>query len=295
MFLNKSLTIVFNCFYSRKHLFRVLKNLNKYPIIVVENSLDINLKKELEKKYKNVKVIIPKENLGAAKGYNLAIKHAKTKYVFLNAPDIEISNKTIDELILCALKIKEFGAISPTYNNEKIYKNYSDLNKKFYSNSKFLNLKKIIQVNWIDNNFLINKNKIKKKLFDENYFLYFETMDFCLNQKRKEKKLFVFKKIKFRHYGAKSTDDKYKDIVHLTRAWHYNWSKFYYFKKNFSYMYALRKITPNFVQAIKKIIVNAAKFDKFNVLLSVIEIYGILSSILCLKSFYRPSVKPKRN
>ena len=74
--MNKLLTIVFNSYYSKKNLYRVLKNLKKYPIIIIENSLDIDLKSELEKKYKNVKVFIPKENLGLAKGYNLGIKKA---------------------------------------------------------------------------------------------------------------------------------------------------------------------------------------------------------------------------
>ena len=76
--MNKLLTIVFNSYYSKKNLYRVLKSLKKYPIIIIENSLDADLKSELEKKYKNVKVVIPKENLGLAKGYNLGIKKAKT-------------------------------------------------------------------------------------------------------------------------------------------------------------------------------------------------------------------------
>tara|TARA_B110000971_G_C20035066_1_gene513709 strand:- start:18 stop:890 length:873 start_codon:yes stop_codon:yes gene_type:complete len=289
--MNKSLTIVFNSFFSEKHLNRVLKNLKKYRVIIIENSQDIVLKLKLEKKYKNVNVIIPNKNLGLAKGYNVGIKNAKTKYVFLNNPDLEISNKSIDQLLSYAKKIKKFGIIAPVYDDEKVYKNYGSDPTNREKELEYLKKNKIKSVNWIDNNFFINKNQIKKSLFDEKYFLYFETLDFCLNLKRKKKQLLVSKKIKIKHYGSKSTDDKYKDVVELTRAWHYNWSKFYYYRKNFNYVYAVRKITPNLIQAIKKIIINMFKLNKHDVYVSIVEIYGILSSMLCLRSFYRPSIK----
>ena len=87
-----------------------------------------------------------------------------------------------------------------------------------------------------------------------------------------------------------STDSKYKNVVLSTRAWHYNWSKFYYYRKNFTYIYALTKILPNLIKAIKKIFINLIKFNQFNIYLAFLELYGIMSSILCLKSFYRPKL-----
>jgi N-acetylglucosaminyl-diphospho-decaprenol L-rhamnosyltransferase len=288
--MNKNLTIIFNAYFSNKNLYRVLKTLKKYKVIIIENSLDKKLKLDLEKKYSNVNVVIPNKNLGLAKGYNLGIKCAKTKYVFLNNPDIEISNHSINQLILCAQKIKKFSIISPIYDDEKIFKNYSG-EQSIKNKDYFFSKNKIRSVNWMDNNFFIDRQKIKKDLFDENYFLYFETLDFCFNLKKKYNDLFISKKIKFKHYGSMSTDIKYQDIVYLTRAWHYNWSKFYYYRKNFNYIYALRKILPNLIQAIKKVLINAVKFNKFYTYLSLIEIYGIMSSILCLKSFYRPKIE----
>ena len=44
---------------------------------------------------------------------------------------------------------------------------------------------------------------------------------------------------------SNSVDNKYSLISKLTRAWHYNWSKFYYYKKNYNYFFALKKIIPN--------------------------------------------------
>ena len=277
--MNNLLTIVFNSFHSEKLFTKILKNLKQYKILIIENSLNNLVKINFEKKYKNVKVIIPKKNLGLAAGYNLGIKKSKTKYVFLNNPDIEISNLSINKLLNLTKKIKKFAILSPTYKNETIHKNYSKYEIKINKN--------LSSVRWIDNNFLIDKSQIKKQLFDEKFFLYFETIDFCLNLYRKNKKLFVMKNIKFKHYGSKSVDVKFNNLVKKTRAWHYNWSKFYYYKKNFNYIYGLSKIFPNLLRALKYSFLNIFKLNFNNFLIHLIEVYGIACSILCLPSFYR--------
>ena len=175
--MNKDLTIVFNSYFSSKNLYRILQDLKKYKIIIIENSLDKKLKKDLEKKYKNVKVVLPYKNLGLAKGYNLGIKYAKTKYVFLNNPDIEISNYSINQLLFYAKKIKKFSIIAPIYDNEKIFKNYYG-ERNIESKNSFFFKNKIKSVSWIDNNFLIDKNKIKNNLFDEKYFYILKILIF---------------------------------------------------------------------------------------------------------------------
>ena len=119
MISNKSVTLVFSSYQSGALLKKVIKKLpSSYKILVIENSLNKKIKNILEKSFKNVEVIIPKENLGLARSYNLGIKKAKTKYVFLNNPDLEIKNDSIKKLIECAESIKNFGIISPTYRNE---------------------------------------------------------------------------------------------------------------------------------------------------------------------------------
>ena len=107
MISNKSVTLVFSSYQSGALLKKVIKKLpNSYKILVIENSLNKKIKNILEKSFKNVEVIIPKENLGLARSYNLGIKKAKTKYVFLNNPDLEIKNTDIaEELALPPVKI----------------------------------------------------------------------------------------------------------------------------------------------------------------------------------------------
>ena len=122
MSIKKDLTIVFNSYYSEKQLSIVLKKLCDYKIIIIENSKDENIKKRLEKKFKNIQVLIPSDNLGLANGYNLGIKKTNSKYIFLNNPDIQITNTSIKKLYLLAKKLKKFGIIAPVYKNEKVFK-----------------------------------------------------------------------------------------------------------------------------------------------------------------------------
>ena len=54
------LTIVIVSFKSGDILHRCIKSIDKkYPIIIVENSQNVKLKEELEKKYSNVECILP--------------------------------------------------------------------------------------------------------------------------------------------------------------------------------------------------------------------------------------------
>ena len=94
------LTLIFGAYFSHKHIYRICKKINKkFKIIVIENSLDREFKKEIEKKYKNTSVILPDGNVGLAKSYNIGIKKSKTKYVYLNCPDMSISNRSLEDLI----------------------------------------------------------------------------------------------------------------------------------------------------------------------------------------------------
>ena len=66
-------------------------------------------------------------------------------------------------------------------------------------------------------------------------------MDFAKRLRKNQKKIFVVKNIKTFHIGSSSHDKSLSHYASLTRAWHYNWSKFYFLKKHFGYFYALRK------------------------------------------------------
>ena len=106
--------------------------------------------------------------------------------------------------------------------------------------------------------------------------------------KKRGKKLYISKKIKFHHYGSGSLPKKYQNLVKKTRAFHFNWSKFYFFKKNYNYFFALKKVFPNLIKALKKLFVGFLTFDFEKIKIGSIELMGLITAIFFIKSFYRP-------
>ena len=286
---NNLVTIVFVTYHSHKHVYRLCKSLSpKFKIIIIENSLDKNLKIKIENKYKNTKVIIPNKNLGIAAGYNIGIIKSKTKYIYLNCPDMSITNNSINELVRCAERLKKFGLIAPNYKDTLKFNNYVGKKKEINKRNKLHRYYKLSEASLIDNSFFLKTSKAKKYLFDENFFLYFEVTDFCQRITKNKEKIYISDKIKFYHFGSDSVSSKYSLISKLTKSWHYNWGKFYFYKKHYSYIYAFKKIIPNIFSSLKRIIISLLFFRFKDFYICLIELFGIFSSILFLKSFYRP-------
>ncbi len=288
------ITLVFLSYHSAHHIKRIVKNTDsKYKIIVIENSSDSLLKNEIEKKYTNVNVEVCKENLGFSKGMNLGISLSKTPYVFLNPSDVDISNKVLDSLSNIIKHFDDFAMLSPVYEDRSIHSNFFVWNKK--GPDKIINTQDenftLKEVDFIDGTIIINKKKINNELFDENFFIYFETMDLSKRLIEKKFKLYVCEELKFNHFGGQSHEKKFNFQAQLSRNWHYNWSKFYYFKKNFSYLYALKKFSTVLFKNTLKLLYYFMTRNKENYLLKKAEINGSMHSILLNKSNYRPYKK----
>ena len=82
MSLKQDLTIIFVSFYSKNLIEKPISQIDSdISIIVIENSLDHELKKNLEDKYSNVRVVIPDNNTGNGGGANIGLRLAQTKFV----------------------------------------------------------------------------------------------------------------------------------------------------------------------------------------------------------------------
>ena len=84
--MTKFLTVVIPSYKSRNkiisHISKLSKKLN---IIVIENSEDIHLKKQISKKFRNTKVYL-KKNIGYGRAINFAAKKINTKFYFCDEP-----------------------------------------------------------------------------------------------------------------------------------------------------------------------------------------------------------------
>jgi len=196
-------------------------------------------------------------------------------------------------------KKKDFSLIGCQYKHDKIFmpagffKKNED--KNFKKNYDILKNKDFIKVDWIAGcSILVNLKKFKhKKLFDDNFFLYFEEYDLCKQLKRFKKKVFLTKKLQIHHYGFKSSSslklDFFEDAENL-RNWHWMWSSFYYYKKHHGYITALIRIFPKLISSSIKFTVYLLIFKRFKSDIYKHRVLGIINSVLLKKSWYRPKI-----
>ena len=278
--------------YKSEHLIQtILKKIpKKFQVIIVENSCLYQTKKKIEKKFKNTEVIIPPKNLGYSSAFNLAYRKCKNNFVLTFTPDVQFNASLIRKLVKLIKSFKKFTLLAPVYKNEKIHKNYQINPQSLVTKTKGHNLLQVKDIDWCL--CIINKSKIKNlKVLDENFFLYFETMDLCLNLILKKHKFYVVKNLTFDHLGTRSTKTKFKSDINLIRNWHYSWSKFYFYKKNYNYLFAIRKITPNIYQGVKGAIISVFKLNFPHIKLHLASVKGALNSIFLRKSNFRLKVR----
>ncbi len=286
------LSVIVISFQSGHLLKKILSNFKKkHQIIIIENSMTQSTKM-LEKKFKNVNVIIPSENLGYAKAFNLAFKKCKNNFVLTITPDVIINKNLIEKIEKIINSFKKFTLLAPEYKNQKIYKNFTSLENIEFLKKKICNFKieKVKDIDWCF--CIINRKKFKKtKILDENFFMYFETTDLCKKLVKLKHKMFIIKGLKFRHLGTSSSHKKFDNEILINRNWHFSWSKFYFFKKNQNYIYALKKIIPNVYKNTIGIIISLVKINLFDARLNLASLMGALNGIFLRKSSYRINLK----
>ena len=287
-----NLSVIIISYQSNHLLKKILINFpKKYQIIIVDNSR-LKTTKGLEKKFKNTEVVLPSNNLGYAKAFNLALKKCKNNFVLTLTPDVLINKNLITQLEKFLKKFKTFTLIAPEFKNQKIYKNYVpfDRNDSVKLNYNKFNLKKVKEIDWCF--CIINKKKLKKpKILDENFFMYFETTDLCKRLSQLNHKMLIIENLKFDHIGTGSTKKKYNNEILINRNWHYTWSKFYFFRKHNSYLYALKKILPNIYQNFIGMFLSSIMLNFFDFQRHKASLAGALSAIFLKKSYYRPELK----
>ena len=279
----KEITFVIVSYKSKKVIFNCINSLPKLSkIIVIENSYDKELKRELEAKYDNIEVTL-NENIGMGASNNIGIKKSNTNYVFILNPDVTFKENTFLEIKETLKKIDDFSIISPL-NEDSNFPNY-EIKKKYQNISD-----DIIEVDTVDGfSMLINKSKFKNEIyFDENFFLYLENTDLCLRQKKENEKIYIIKNSHIRHLGSYTTKQDISNNLEYLRNWHWMWSKFYYNKKHYGYLLAITKTLHNFVSAMTKYIFYSMLFNKHKKNIYKMRLFGLFNSIIGKKSFLRP-------
>lgn len=163
-------------------------------IIVVDNGSTINPIPEWTVKYTNVCFIRSQSNLGFAGGNNLGIDKATGEYLFLINNDTEITDGLIEKLADILDKHPEVGMVSPKIRffedpDTLQYAGFTDMNFYTARNSCIGYMEKDLgQYDGLSGPtgfihgaaMMVRRDAIEKAgLMAENFFLYYEEMDWC--------------------------------------------------------------------------------------------------------------------
>lgn len=191
---------------------------NDYPdfsLLVVDNASHEMHRKLLEIDNAKVKILFLDENLGYAGACNTGIKHALehgADYVFLLNNDTTMAPETIRELVSVAEQDTGIGIVGPLLlhmNPPDVIQEYGgniDVHwaevKKNYENEKCPdNLPEQKQVTFIGGGISLVRKEVFEKVgfLDENYFLYYDEVDFDTRVSAQGYRLVVTSKAKVWH------------------------------------------------------------------------------------------------
>ena len=272
------ITIVIITYKSRKIIYDFIKKIpSTIKIIIIDNSQDHELKKDIEEKYKNISVYL-KENNGVSSALNYAVEKINTKYFLQISPDLEFNFEDLKIFLdFAKTKKNDFAALGPRFLDVK-QKSHKQINEN-------LEFGKIDSIHgscmFVDKDIFFKIGK-----FDENFFLYFEETEYCYRAKKKGYLSYQINDIKVTTKG-RSVDlesDSFSNIL----IWHFIWSKFYFHKKKYGKLLSLIIFLPLLVRILFRIILYTITKNEISTTKYKTRFDGLLKSIKGQKSDLRP-------
>ncbi|WP_031527329.1 glycosyltransferase family 2 protein [Dyadobacter crusticola] len=190
-------TVNFNQPQVTEDLLRSLDEVNNYPdleIIVVDNGSKINPVPAWQQRYPEVKFIRSERNTGFAGGNNIGIAQATGSYLFLINNDTEVTPDLIGKLVAQLDQNPKIGMISPKINyfdhpTMLQYTGYTPMNYYTARNACIGQFEEDRgQYDSLSGEtgyahgaaMMVRREAIDKAgLMAENYFLYYEELDWC--------------------------------------------------------------------------------------------------------------------
>ena len=297
----ENISVVIVTFHTPKDIIlNCLKSINRnIKITIVENSENFENKDLILSQFENVKILCSGKNLGYGSGNNLGLSEVKTDYALILNPDTICDKELFNNISKTIIEANDFSVIGCQYLDEDKFMPagfFDDKkNKEFIKKFKENNIDDLTKVEWVTGqSMLINLKKFKNtKIFDENFFLYFEEFDLCKSLILKGENIYTSKKLKIKHLGFKSSFEEssiYKTSINRLKEWHWMWSTFYFYKKNYSYFHALKKVIGKFFKALLKIFFYSIMFNKKEKEKYKYRFLGIYSAILGHPSSFRDNL-----
>lgn len=215
-----------------------------WQVLVVDNGSVENPLPTLAAKFPCANLIRSEQNVGFAAGNNIGIRAATGEIIFLLNSDIVVSITQLQQLVNYLVENPSVAAVSPqllTAANEPQAFAFGDSPRPIYlirraltavfKNSSLHNwhVTKPVEAEWITAACLGVRRAVIDQvgLFDENFFLYFEDIDWCVRMRQAGWQVVYNPEVQVMHLGGYSQPQR--DIANQL----YYKSMNYYYHKHF--------------------------------------------------------------
>ncbi len=244
------LSVVIVSYNTRDYLLRCLESLHNNPpafpmeIIVVDNASTDGSPQAVRRNFPQVKILEMKENLGFAAATNVGIRESTGDLILFLNSDTEVTPSALDRTaekledrrvgaVGCQLLYGD-GTFQLSFGREKSFfgeiadKLAGKLLERYYG-AKFKGKEIDIEVDWVSGAFIMTRRDVVEQagMFDKNYFLYMEDVDWCLRVKRAGYKIIYTTSARIYHFLGKSTSKR--PLASLLQA---RRSRIIYYKKH---------------------------------------------------------------
>ena len=180
-----------------------------FEVILVDNASKENPTEFITKNYPEVNLIVSKDNLGFSGGNNLGIRAAKGEYLFFVNNDAEVTEGSIETLLQLFNKIPNLGIVSPRIcydpaanNNQQIIQYVGatvmhpvtarnvilgemEMDEGQYTEAK--------ETAYVHGAAMMTTRAVVEKagMMPEEFFLYYEELDWCERIRNKGFKIYV--------------------------------------------------------------------------------------------------------
>ena len=223
-----------------------------FEVFVVDNDSGDGSVEMVREKFPQVSLTASNDNLGFAKGNNIAVKDAKGRYILLLNPDTEILDNAIGKMVKfmdnhpgcgiagCKLlnpdltlqpSVRHF----PTFLSQALillklhhlFPHSAPMRHYLAEDFDYTKTQPADQV--MGAFFMIRKKVIEKiGLLDEKFWIWFEEVDYCKRTKEAGFKILYTPEAKIIHYYGQS----FKQVYNVKKQKDFNKSLTYYFKKH---------------------------------------------------------------
>ena len=233
--------ILENCLQS---LFAFKPGPYELEVIVVDNASTDGSPAMVKRKFKPVKLIENKENLGFTKGNNQGMKKAKGDYLLILNSDTLIKDKAPVKMARFLEDNPQVGVVgckllNPNGTNQPSYGPFPNLGivmimlfAEHWLGGHLVRRsgEKTVATDWVMGAALMIKKEIIKKagMFDEKIFMYMEENEWCYRIKKAGYQVVFYPEARITHLGrASSTTGRKDPILNIYKGLIYFYQKHY--------------------------------------------------------------------